>query len=623
MNKYPTWKYTLIFLAILIGSFYALPNIFGEYPSIEISTEQGLPIQADTVTQISTFLEKQNLPYESLKTKNDNLIIRFDDTDAQLKAKEALQALLGDKFIVASTLISDCPEWFSYFGASPMKLGLDLRGGIHLLYEVDTNSVLRERINNEVKDIHKTLRENRIHYTRISRNANENITIGFSDEEILAKAEKELHKRLPEFVWKISYDTPSKNYLLIGEMSPSAMLNAQQMIVEQTMTTLRKRVNELGVAEPIVQQQGANRIAIDLPGIQDPARAKSLIGKTATLELHLQDVEHDAYAAVSGAIPLDSSLYTYQNKPILLKNEVVLSGTSITNATATFDEYGRSIVSIRLGGGGEALFSKTTSENIGKPLAIVYKEVVSKQERVNGKPEITHNKVVKVISVPRIQTALGNSFQITGIETPYEASNLALLLRAGALPASLTIIEERLIGPSLGKQNIQMGQMSLIVGLLLVFVFTAVYYSVFGIIADIGLLFNLILTLGILSIIHATITLPGIAGIVLAIGMAVDGNVLIFERIREEIRNKVSPQTAISIGYEKAFATIVDANVTTLIAAAVLFGIGTGPIQGFAVTLTIGLLVSMFTSVTCTRAIVNLAYGSRRLKTVPVGKIKL
>jgi len=385
------------------------------------------------------------------------------------------------------------------------------------------------------------------------------------------------------------------------------------------MSTLRRRVNELGVSEAIVQQQGRDRISVDLPGIQDAVQAKDILGKTATLEFHLVDNEHDVSEALDGLVPAGSELHNFEGRPILLKSQILLTGDSITNATASFDQSGRPSVGIRLGGGGESIFEKATAENIGRAMSVVYVEIKSVKTNIDGKDKIIYKKESRVINIATIQSALGKSFQITGLSNPIEARNLALLLRAGSLPAAVTIVEERTIGPSMGKRNINLGKLSIEVGMLFIIIFMAIYYRLFGIMADVGLIINLVFLIAILSLLGATLTFPGIAGIVLTVGMAIDYNVLIYERIREELRNGITHQAAIHTGYDKAFVTIVDANVTTLIVGLILFALGTGPVKGFAITLVIGLFTSVISSVTYTRALVNLVYGSRKVKHLSIG----
>jgi len=512
-------------------------------------------------------------------------------------------------------------------GAKPMKLGLDLRGGIHFLLSVDVDSMLKKREAGDARNIANDLREAKIRYAAVQRIPgkgrtdgipNSGIRIRFRKQDNLEKAYHLLKRRYPEF--QLSKTAKNGDYEIIGRMTPEALHKLGQYTVEQTMTVLRNRVNELGVAEPIVQQQGKDKIVVDLPGVQDAAQAQQILGGTATLEFHLVDDRHDVASALRGQVPFGSKVYTMSDgTPILLQNRVVLSGNSIVNSSSGFGEDGRPNVSIRVAGSEVSLFNRITRKNIGHRMAIVYVETKTTTEEVNGKPVTSQRKVERVISAPVIQNALGNNFQITGLASPQEASNLALLLRAGALPVAINIVEESNIGPSLGKENIHKGFVSVQIGFILIVLFMALYYRVFGIIADLALAMNLVLVLALMSIMGFTLTLPGIAGIVLTVGMAVDANVLIFERIREELRSGMTPQASIYAGYEKAFSTIVDANVTTLIVALVLFVLGTGSIKGFAVTLTLGILTSMLTAITGTRAVVNLLYGGKKNPRLNIG----
>jgi preprotein translocase subunit SecD len=461
------------------------------------------------------------------------------------------------------------------------------------------------------------LRGERIRYSGITRQGSDGLSIQFRTPDALDSAYSFLTTHYADFTWK--KNTANGALELIGTLSPVALQQARQDTLEQTMNTLRNRVNELGVTEAVVQQQGASRVVVDLPGIQDTAQAQNILGKTATLEFHMVDSEHDPRNAVGGIVPVDTKLYDFNGQPVLLKNQIILRGSSITNANSGFGEDGRPSVTVRLGGGGEGLFTKTTAENIGKPMAVLYVEVKSNVKEVNGQKTIEYVPERRVISVATIQSALGNNFQITGLTSQDEARTLALLLRAGALPTPVTVIEERLVGPSLGKQNIHMGVMSVEVGFILVVLFMAFYYRGMGLIADLALAMNLVLIVALLSLLGATLTLPGIAGIVLTMGMAVDANVLIFERIREELRNGMGVQSSIHVGYERALVTIVDANVTTVIVAIVLFSLGSGTVKNFAITLTIGIFTSMFTAIVGTRAIVNALYGAKPVKKISIG----
>lgn len=619
LNRYPLWKYILIVVVIIAAFIYVLPNLYFKYPAIQIrAANASVLVDNNTVTTIKKALETANLTFQNRQFEDHTLIFRFSSTDVQLKAKDIVQQALGDNYLVALNLSSAIPGWLRGMSATPMKLGLDLQGGVHFLLQVDIDSVLKQRIEGDLRSVGQVLRDEHIRYTGITRRGDNQIILQFRVQDMLDNAYDSISRRYPEFVW--AKQTKTESLMLEGTLSPAALFQVRQEILEQTMNTLRNRVNELGVSEATVQQQGENRVAVDLPGIQDTAEAKNILGKTATLELHLVDIEHDAaLTAKEGVAPPDTRLYAINGQPILLKNEIVLRGSSIVSARSGFGEDGRPNVEVRLGGGGESLFTKRTAENIGKPMAIVYVEVKSTSKMENGKRTIQYQTERRIISAPTIQSVLGNNFQITGLVNAEEARTLALLLRAGALPATVSYIEERQIGPTLGEQNIRMGVLSVEVGMGLVVVFMALYYGVMGLIADLALAMNLVLIVALLSLLGATLTLPGIAGIVLTVGMAVDANVLIFERIREEIRRGMGIQASIHAGYDRAFVTIVDANVTTLIVTMILFSLGSGAVKGFAITLTIGLLTSMFTAIMGTRAVVNLLYGGRPLKRISIG----
>jgi preprotein translocase subunit SecD len=609
------WKNLLILGIILIAFLYAAPNLYGDDPGIQImGSNATIPVDENTENQIKNTLDTAGIQYKSMELQDRLLLVRFLSNDVQLKAREQIQDTLGKNYLVALNLAPRTPHWLKSIGAMPMKLGLDLRGGIHLLIEVDVDSVLKQRIDSDLNNISQTLRTERVRYAGVTRDANNGITLQFRSADALNDAYSLLVQRFNEFSWT------KGDLTLQGVWSPNALQFARQEIMDQTMNTLRHRVNELGVSEAIVQQQGATRIAVDLPGIVDTAQAKNILGKTAALEFHMVDIENDARNAVNGLTPADTKLYYDEdNQPILLKNQVILRGSSIISATSGMGEDGRPSVSVRLGGGGDSLFSRTTAESVGKPMAVVYIDIRAETKNEQGVKTISYQTDKKIISVARINSALGNAFQITGLKSQEEARTLALLLRAGALPAPTAVIEEREIGPTLGQQNIDRGIMSVVVGFLLVVVFMALYYRVFGLVANLALGMNLVLIVAILSLLGGTLTLPGIAGIVLTVGMAADANVLIFERIREELRNGSSVQASIYAGYDRAFVTIVDANLTTLIVTIVLFSLGSGAVKSFAVTVTIGLLTSMFTAITGTRALVNWMYGGRQVKRVSIG----
>lgn len=626
-NRYSLWKYLLIIFVIALAFVYAAPNLYGDYASVQIIGDHGAPIDASIRQKVENVLKQYHLIYKDILSQGKTLLIRFNEEDNQLRAKELLQQNLGEKYLVALNLSSAAPAWFKSIGAIPMKLGLDLRGGLHFLYQVDVDSVIKQRIEGDLRGLGQALREQRIRYAGITRRSDQSVEIVFKSEATQNEAYGFIVRRYNEFNWQKIQN--GEQYILKGDLLPQALFQAKQDTIEQAMNTLRNRVNELGVSEAIVQQQGENRIAVDLPGIQDSAEAKNIIGKTATLEFHLVDNEHNAATArAEGNIPPDTKLYNYsyedrQNQrhemPLLLKNQIVLRGSSIIAASSGTDEYGKPAVHIRLAGAGDPVFTKVTAENVGKPMAVVYVEIKATTKMENGKPLISYQTEREVISAPVINQALGRDFQITGLVSHEEARTLALLLRAGALPAPVSVIEERQIGPTLGKQNIQMGLLSVEVGMGLVVVFMALYYGVMGLIADLALAMNLVLIVALLSLLGATLTLPGIAGIVLTVGMAVDANVLIFERIREELRRGMGVQASIYAGYERAFVTILDANLTTLIVMMILFSLGSGVIKGIAITVTIGLITSMFTAITGTRALVNLLYGNKAIKHISIG----
>lgn len=618
INRNPFWKYFLVLLVIGVAFIYAAPNFYGEYPAVQIIGTESVVVDENALQMSENALQAANIKYRDVSFENQRFLFRFNSTDEQLKARDVLQQALGENYSVALNLSPATPDWLRKLGAVPMRLGLDLRGGVHFVEQVDVNSVIQQRIDGDLRGIGQAMRDEHIRYSGVSRQAGNQMVLQFRDVENQSAAMDFVQRRYNEFSWEKS--TNGDQFLLTGKLQPDALYKARNEVMEQAMNTLRNRVNELGVSEAVVQQQGESRISIDLPGIQDTAEAKNILGKTATLEFHMVDVDDDAVLAqAQGVAPADTRLYTLNNQPLLLKNQIVLRGSSIVAATASFGEDGRPNVQVRLGGAGDSLFTKVTAENVGKPMAIVYVEVKSTPTVVNGERTIQYQTERRVISAPTIQSALGSNFQITGLRSPNEARTLALLLRAGALPAPVTIIEERQVGPSLGKQNIHMGLMSVEVGMGLVVVFMALYYGLMGLIADLALVLNLVLIMALLSLLGATLTLPGIAGIVLTVGMAVDANVLIFERIREELRRGAGVQASIYSGYHRAFTTILDANITTLIVMMILFSLGSGMIKGIAITITIGLMTSMFTAIFGTRVLVNMIYGSRPVKHISIG----
>ena len=615
-NKYPLWKNLMLVLITIIGLIYVIPNLYSEYPIVQVSSQSPI-VPEELEAQIKGALDKAKLPYQAMSANDENLEVRFASTDVQLLARDVIKNALGSQYTVALNLAPATPAWLAAIHAEPMKQGLDLRGGVHFLLEVDIESVINRRYEGMMKGIGQDLREAGIRYAGIRYVVDKGVDVRFRTEQIIDDALVELREKFASLEF-----TKSKDGLgLIVSLTPAELNSIRQTTIEQTMSILRNRVNELGVGEAVVQQQGATRVAVDLPGIQDAARAKQILGGTATLQFHLVDQENDAQIAKqTGAVPMGSKLFMMDGRPILLKRQVVLSGDSITSAVSSFDQQTATpAVLIQLGGGGESFFTKITRDNIGKRMAIVFVETKTDTEESGGKTTRVTHREERVISAPVIQNALGNNFQITGLTDSKEASNLSLLLRAGALPAAIYPVEERTVGPTLGKENIRRGIVSLEVGMGLILILMLVYYRFFGFVANVALLMNLILLCALLSIIGATLTLPGIAGIVLTVGMAVDANVLIYERIREELRHGLSPQAAIYAGYDRAFSTILDANVSTFIVAVVLFSVGTGPVRGFAVTLSLGLLTSMLTGVAYTRAIVNWFYGARNVKKLSIG----
>ncbi|MBJ15289.1 MAG: protein translocase subunit SecD [Legionellaceae bacterium] len=614
-NTYPRWKNGLLIFIVLIAVIYAIPNLYTEYPAIEISST--ITPQMSVEKQVAQALKDAHIAYYNIAHQGPKTEVRFKSTDTQLLAQDVLKKTLGSDFTVALNLAPATPRWLSNIGAHPMKQGLDLRGGVHFLLEVDVDNVINKRYEGLMKNIGQNMRKSHIRYSGMRYLKNQGIIVYLRDKSQIEQAVA-LIKQDPQ---AISIKTDKDKSRLTLEFDVAELTRISQTTIEQTMSILRNRVNELGVGEAVVQQQGATRIAVDLPGIQDATRAQQILGGTATLQFYLVDQAHDVQTVKqTGMVPMGSKLYTLDGYPILLKRQMVLSGNAITSAISSFDEQSASpAVQIQLGGGGEALFTKITRNNIGKRMAIVYVETKHTSQTINGQSKKNVTRQERVISAPVIQSALGNNFQITGLKDRKEAADLALLLRAGALPAAIYPVEERTVGPSLGKENIERGLISLAVGMGLIVVLMLVYYRFFGLVANIALLLNLILLSAVLSLIGTTLTLPGIAGFVLTVGMAVDANVLIYERIREELRIGMSPQSAIFAGYDRAFSTIMDANVTTLIVGIVLFAIGTGPIRGFAIILSLGLMTSMLTSITYTRAIVNWYYGRKAVKSLSIG----
>ena len=618
MNKFYIYQYLLIFFVLVLGFTYALPNLYPTQPSIQVAyTDSGRSADQILLNELEEILENNNINYQEIFLRENKIVIKFTSLDDQLDSKTLLQNSLLDKVIIALNLEPSTPDWLKDIGGKPVKLGLDLSGGVHFLLEVDIDTAQKARLELLLDTYRKTFKEDRIVFSDSSIK-DLSLIFKFDDRQSYNKALAKYRLDSPGLsgLQYIITERPATNTLLL-EYSDIALREIRDYAVGQNLMTLRNRVNELGVSEPIVQRQGANRIVVQLPGVQDPTAAKKIIGKTANLEFRLE--------ANSRTSPLRKEEFPFKENEFMtasLEKAVVVSGDRVTNASTGFDENGFAQVNITLDMQGGRAMQKATSGNIGRKLAVLFVEQKSKSELVindDGQSIIEQTSYIEknIISLATIQAVLGTSFRITGVGTPQEASELALLLRAGALAAPMKFVEERTVGPSLGKENIELGMKSIMMGLALVIIFMTFYYRVFGLAANISLLINLVLITGIMSLLGATLTLPGIAGIVLTVGMAVDANVLIFARIREELKEK-DPQTAIRDGFSRAFITIFDANVTTLIAALILYVIGTGPVKGFAITLSIGIVTSMFTAIMCTRAMVNIVYGNKNIKELKI-----
>ncbi|BCV37213.1 protein translocase subunit SecD [Shewanella chilikensis] len=605
----------MVIIIIAIGAFYAVPNLFGEDHAVQVVGTRGADVTVTTQTQVNDLLQSKGIGVKRSELENGQLLVRVNNAEQQLLAKEAIAEALGDKFSVALNLAPATPAWLESLGGSPMKLGLDLRGGVHFLMEVDMGEAIRKMEEAKIADFRSQLREEGIRYSGVKATA-KGIEIKFRDAENLAKAESFLKSRSNDMVF--SDASEGNNFALMATMSEVYLKQVKEDALSQNITTIRNRVNELGVAEPVVQRQGAERIIVELPGVQDTARAKEILGATASIEFHMVDEKADMNAAQSGRVPPGSEVYPRREGGIaVLKKEVMLTGDHITGAQPSFDQYSRPQVSISLDAKGGNIFSNVTKDNIGKPMATLFIEYKDSGKR-NPDGSVKMDKIEEVISVATIQARLGRNFVITGLSHG-EAQNLALLLRAGALIAPVSIVEERTIGPSLGAENIENGMQAMLWGMAVVLIFMLIYYRAFGVIANLALCANLIMVVGVMSMIPgAVLTLPGIAGMVLTVGMAVDGNVLIYERIREELRAGRSVQQAIHEGYGNAFSTIADANITTFITALILFAVGSGAIKGFAVTLMIGIATSMFTAIVGTRAVVNAMWGGKRVKKLSI-----
>ncbi|SFV81986.1 Protein-export membrane protein SecD (TC 3.A.5.1.1) [hydrothermal vent metagenome] len=626
MNHYSGLRNALIAFFLLLSALYALPNIFGSDLAVQVSSAGDAAIEQSDLTKITATLKQKNIQYKSAALSNRRILVRFGDNASQLSAKDLLKTELGRNYVVALNLAPSVPQWLDSLGGRAMSLGLDLRGGVHFLLEVDMQAVLAMSIDKYYNELRTLLREDRL-YKSIKKEG-DSIAIRFKTLELKDKALARIKSDISDL---IVLETGDQDELLIQVgISDDAQKIAKSSALKQNITTLRNRVNELGVAEPIIQQQGLERIVVQLPGVQDTARAKEILGAVATLEFRLVDEKNDPQTAIqSGRTPIGSKLYYFKDgRPLLLKTRVITTGESITGASAGFDQENNiPMVNITLDSAGGRAMLDTTKKYLHHRMAVVFIEnqvetITDKDGRVmldkKGNPLKKRTTTKDIINAATIQGTFSSRFQITGIDSARAASNLALLLRAGSLSAPIEIIEERTIGPSLGADNIQKGVLSVIVGFVLVLIFMAVRYRVFGLVANVALTLNLVMIVAVLSLLQATLTLPGIAGIVLTVGMAVDANVLIFERIKEELGTQSNIQKAISSGYDKAVLTIADANITTLIAALVLFSFGTGPIKGFAITLSIGIVTSMFTAIIVSRAIINKIYGGKKLKELSI-----
>ncbi len=609
LNKYPLWKTLMVLFIVAIGAIYALPNLYPEDPAVQISGLRGIETTAATLDTVKSHLDENKISYASIAMEGGQILARFKDTEQQLRARDLLDDSIGDQYSVALNLTPATPQWLASIGGTPMKLGLDLSGGVSFLMEVNMQEAIVKVQKSLVDDFRTGLRTENIRYRSVKQ-VNDAINIHFRNAEDLANAESFLEKQNRDLL----FSSDESNLTLSAKMSEQKLKETREYALQQNITIIRNRVNELGVAEPLVQRQGKKHIVIELPGVQDTAKAKEILSATATIEFRLVDTEGDLSAALNGRVPGSSQLLKERSgQPVLLKKRVMLTGDHIVDAGSSFDEYSRPQVNITLDSAGGNKMSNSTKSNIGKPMATVFIEF-KPTNRVDAQGNTNFKKVEEVISVATIQARLGKTFRITGAGSQAEAHNLALLLRAGALVAPIQIVEERTVGPTLGAENVQLGFQAIMLGFALVFAFMLIYYRAFGVVANLGLGANLVLIIGVMSMIPgAALTLPGMAGIVLTVGMAVDANVLIFERIREEMRAGKSIQQSIHQGYDAAFSTIIDANITTLIAALFLFAVGTGPIKGFAITLSIGIITSMFTAVVGTRTVVNAVWGGKRL----------
>ena len=619
MNKNPSWKYLLLLVIVAFGVIYAMPNLYQADPGVQVIGVRNAVINQNTLGQVSRALETNGIEVKSIGLDGKKIRARLFNEDDQNKAKEILPSILGSDYPVALADLQTTPSWLKNLGGAPMFLGLDLRGGVHFLMQVDMVEAEKKTRQNYYNDIRALMRENKLYNSGMTLTANNEIKVKFKKEDVRDTAVNTVKSRFPELE---TFDSEEGGaYILSTKLSELAIKDLRTSALKKNMIALRNRIDQLGVSEPIIQQQGTDRIVIQLPGVKDPNDARKIIGKTATLEIRMVDEKNDLTSSAQSTTPLGSKRFKFKDgRTILLKDRVLYSGENIIDASAGIDQQnGGQVVHITLDSQGSSVNSDITGKNIGNRMAVVYVENITDNKKdAEGNIKITSRKIEYVITAPTIQSQLGKNFQITGLNEPGEAQELSLLLRAGSFAAPVSIIEERTVGPSLGKENIEKGFKSVLYGFLAVLIFMVIYYRLFGSIASFALVLNLVIIVAVLSLLQATLTLPGVAGMVLTVGMAVDANVLIFERIREEIAAGSAPQLAIHRGYDNAFSTIVDANLTTLIAALVLFNFGTGPIQGFAITLSIGILTSMITAIFVSRVLVNFCYGKRRLETLAI-----
>ncbi|WP_210395874.1 protein translocase subunit SecD [Motiliproteus sediminis] len=617
LNRYPLWKNLLIVLVLAVGVIYAAPNLYPDDYAVQVTgASSATPIDDRILERAKRALETEGLTSTASELESNGALLRFRSSDEQLRAQEAIKRGLGDDYVTALNLAPTTPDWLTSIGAGPMKLGLDLRGGVHFLMEVDMVAAVKQRLDVYVSEIKTKLRSERIRYRAITHNEDGSLNVKFSDAEARDAGQTLLRREYSEFQIAAE-DADGESFLNIN-LTEAKIREIEDYAIKQNLTTIRNRVNELGVAEPLVQRQGRNRIVVQLPGVQDTAAAKRILGKTANLEFRLEARPDESRANTETFEFRDE-----RSRPATIEKDIIITGSSVANAQANFDENGMPQVSITLDGNGGRMMNRVTRNAVKRRMAVLFIEhkTRTRYEMVEGVEQEIRTPYVekKIISLATIQTALGNQFRITGLDGAGEASELALLLRAGALAAPIYFVEERTVGPSLGQQNIELGVTSVQIGFALVLVFMLVFYRVFGIVANVALSLNLVMLVAAMSMLSATLTLPGIAGIVLTVGMAVDANVLIFSRIKEELKNGLPPQSAIHAGYERAFSTIFDANLTTLLVAVILFAVGTGPVKGFAVTLSLGIITSMFTAIMVTRSLVNLIYGGREIKRLSIG----